>query len=614
MSKQQETLTGAEEIRWDLADLYPDSNTLESDLEGVAAAAEDFAQRYRGQVASLDDSALATSLEEFEALQERLVRAHTYSYLNWCTHLDDSERGALLQKVRELSTQIQQKLLFFELEWVQLEDSQAEKLLKSTAITPYRHYLECERLTKPHVLGEPEEKVLSEKALTGQQAWNRFFDEMVGSQRFSFEGRQLTQQEILAKLYGANRQVRQRAAQSFTEGLEHHLRELTFVFNTILADKSSDDRLRRYPNWLSSRNLSNEISEEAVQTLIESVTNRYDLVARYYNLKRKLLGLEEIHDYDRYAPLEGVETSYSWNQAKDITLKAYESFHPRLGSIAADFFKQRWIDAPVEPGKVGGAFSHPAVPSAHPYVLLNYTGNIRDVQTLAHELGHGVHQYLSRRQGLLQSDTPLTLAETASTFGEMLVFDRLMKQEDNPGAHLSMIVSKIDDIVATVFRQVAMNRFEDRIHTTRRTKGELSSDHFSELWMETQQDMFQGSVRLGDHYRIWWSYIPHFLHTPGYVYAYAFGELLVLALYGQYQKEGKDFVEKYLRLLEAGGSDWPHVLLEKLGIDLNDHLFWQEGLAAIEQLITRAEKLAEEADRRQLATDNKVRRALETDN
>jgi len=596
LSHQQKTQTGAEEIRWNLADLYPDSTTLEDDLEGVSAAAEDFAQRYRGQVVSLDDAGLATALEDFEALQERLVRAHTYTYLNWCTHLDDSEHGALLQKVREVSTQIQQKLLFFELEWVQLEDSQAEKLLKSTAITPYRHYLECERLTKPHVLGEPEEKVLSEKALTGSQAWNRFFDEIVGSTRFSFEGQELTQQEILAKLYSADRQVRQRAAQSFTEGLEHHLRELTFVFNTLLADKSSNDRLRHYPNWLSSRNLSNEISEEAVQTLIESVTHRYDLVARYYNLKRTLLGLEELHDYDRYAPLEEVETSYSWNQAKEITLKAYESFHPRLGSIAADFFKQRWIDAPVEPGKVGGAFSHPAVPSAHPYVLLNYTGNIRDVQTLAHELGHGVHQYLARPQGLLQSDTPLTLAETASTFGEMLVFDRLMKREDSPGAHLSMIVSKIDDIMATVFRQVAMNRFEDRIHTTRRTKGELSSDHFSEFWMETQEEMFQGSVRLGDHYRIWWSYIPHFLHTPGYVYAYAFGELLVLALYARYQKEGEEFVEKYLRLLEAGGSDWPHVLLEKLGIDLNDSRFWQEGLSSIEQLVTRAEKLAEEVN------------------
>ena len=596
MNKQPETQTGAEEIRWNLADLYPDSNTLESDLQGVAAAAEDFAQRYRGQVASLDDSGLTATLKEFEALQERLVRAHTYSYLNWCTQMDDSERGALLQKVREVSTQIRQKLLFFELEWVQLEHSQAEKLLKSTALTPYRHYLECERLTKPHVLGEPEEKILSEKALTGSQAWNRFFDEIVGSARFSFEGQELTQQEILAKFYSADRQVRQQAAQSFTEGLEHHLQELTFIFNAILADKSSDDRLRHYPNWLSSRNLSNEISEEAVQTLIESVTNRYDLVARYYNLKRKLLGLEEIHDYDRYAPLGEVDTAYSWNQAKEITLKAYESFHPRLGSIAADFFKQRWIDASVEPGKAGGAFSHPAVPSAHPYVLLNYTGNIRDVQTLAHELGHGLHQYLSRRQGLLQADTPLTLAETASTFGEMLVFDRLMKQETNPGAHLSMIVSKIDDIVATVFRQVAMNRFEDRIHTTRRTKGELSSDHFSELWMKTQQDMFQGSVQLGDHYRIWWSYIPHFLHTPGYVYAYAFGELLVLALYGRYQKEGEDFVERYLRLLEAGGSDWPHVLLEKLGIDLNDRRFWQEGLSAIEQLVTRAEKLAEEMD------------------
>ncbi|MCZ6485851.1 MAG: M3 family oligoendopeptidase [Acidobacteria bacterium] len=595
MSQQQPAKTGAEEIHWNLADLYPDSMALERDLQGAEAAAQEFAKQYRGRVASLNDSGLAAALKKFEALQERLSRAHTYVYLNWCTNMEDSKRGALLQKVREISTQIQHKILFFELDWIQLEAKPAEKLLKSTPLAPYRHYLERERLTKPHVLGEPEEKILSEKALTGRHAWNRFFDEIFGSARFSFDHQELNQQEILAKLYSADRKVRKRAAHSFTEGLDHHLRELTYIFNTVLADKSSDDQLRNYPNWLSSRNLSNEISTEAVQTLIESVTDRYDLVARYYNLKGKLLGLEELHDYDRYAPLEKVDTLYSWNQAKVITVQAYESFHPRLGSIAAEFFEQRWIDAPIEAGKIGGAFSHQAVPSAHPYVLVNYTGTIRDVETLAHELGHGVHQYLSRKQGLLQSDTPLTLAETASTFGEMLAFDSLMEQEDRPSARLAMLVSKIDDIVATVFRQVAMNRFEDRIHTTRRTKGELSSEHFSELWMETQKEMFQGSVQLGDHYGIWWSYIPHFLHTPGYVYAYAFGELLVLALYSQYQKEGDAFVKRYLSLLEAGGSDWPHVLLGKLGVDLNDSQFWQEGLSAIEKMITRAEGMEEEA-------------------
>ena len=591
MNQQQPAKTGAEEIHWNLADLYPDSKALESDLQGAAAVAEEFAKQYRGRVASLDDSGLATALQQFEALQERLSRAHTYAYLNWCTHMEDSKRGALLQKIREVSTQIQQVILFFELEWIQLEDKQAKKLLKSTPLAPYRHYLERERLAKPHVLGEPEEKILSEKALTGRHAWNRFFDEIFGSARFSFDNQELNQQEILAKLYSADRKVRKRAADSFTEGLGHHLRELTYIFNTVLADKSSDDQLRSYPNWLSSRNLSNEISAEAVQTLIESITDRYDLVARYYKLKGKLLGLEELHDYDRYAPLEKVDTLYSWDRAQEITVKAYTAFHPRLGSIAADFFKQRWIDAPIEAGKIGGAFSHQAVPSAHPYVLVNYAGTIRDVETLAHELGHGVHQYLSRKQGFLQSDTPLTLAETASTFGEMLAFDSLMEQEESPSARLAMVVSKIDDIVATVFRQVAMNRFEDRIHTARRTEGELSSEHFSELWMETQRDMFQGSVQLGDHYSTWWSYIPHFLHTPGYVYAYAFGELLVLALYSRYQQEGDAFVKRYLGLLESGGSDWPHVLLGKLGIDLNDSQFWQEGLSAIEKLITRAEEM-----------------------
>ena len=589
---EKERKTGAEKVRWNLADLYSDSNALEDDLQQADRAGEDFANQYRGQISSLDDSGLAQALKEFEAIQEGLGRAHTYAYLNWCTGMDSPERGALLQKVREVATQIEQKILFFELEWVQLEDGQAEKLLKSSKLNPYRHYLECERLRKPHVLGESEEKVLSEKALTGRQAWNRLFDEILGAARFSLDSQELTEQEVLAKLYSADRQVREQAAHSLTEGLQHYLRELTFIFNIVLADKTSDDRLRDYPHWLSSRNLLNEISAETVHSLIEAVSSRYDLVARYYNLKKDLLGLEELHDYDRYAPLEEVESSYSWNQAKAITLQAFSSFHPVMESIATDFFELQWIDASVKSGKIGGAFSHAAVPTAHPYVLMNYTGNIRDVETLAHELGHGVHQYLSRKQGVLQAGTPLTLAETASTFGEMLVFDRLVKEEKRSGVSVSLLASKIDDIIATVFRQVALNRFEDRIHTARRTQGELSSDHFSELWMETQQEMFQGSVKLGDHYRIWWSYIPHFLHTPGYVYAYAFGELLVLALYARYQTEGDTFAERYLELLEAGGSDWPHILLARLGVDLNDTDFWQEGLSSIEEMVVKAEKLA----------------------
>ena len=581
-----------QDIRWNLDDLYANREALLQDLDEVQSAAKDFATRYREKVASLSDKTLAQALKEMESLQDRLGRAYTYAYLNWCTNTEDCERGALLHSVREQYSRIEQELLFFDLEWTQLEDKPAEKLLESSHLSPYKHYLELQRLHKPHLLEESEEKILSEKSVTGLQAWNRFFDELLGAARFQFDDRKVTLQEILAKLYKPDREVRKQAALSLTATLEQHLRQLTYVFNTVLSDKYSDDRLRNYPHWLASRNLSNETSDEAVQVLVDAVTGRYDLVARYYRLKQKLTGLEELYDYDRYAPLGDVEIKYSWEQAKETVLEAYQSFHPLLGSIAGEFFQHHWIDAAITGGKVGGAFSHGAVPSAHPYVLVNFTGSVRDVQTLAHELGHGVHQYLSRKQGVFHSHPPLTISETASTFGEMLVFDRLMKEERQPDVRLSMLMSKLDDTIATVFRQVAMNRFEDQIHTARRSKGELSPDDFGELWMKTQQEMFQGSVTFCDHYRIWWSYIPHFLHTPGYVYAYAFGELLVLALHVRYRQEGEGFAQRYLHLLEAGGSDWPHKLLQPLDVDLNDEQFWQQGLSVIEDLISQAEGLA----------------------
>ena len=584
---------GAEKIRWNLRDLYANDSALERDLKKYNSRASEFAHKYRGKIPSQGPTELLTVLNQLEELQEGLGRAYSYAYLNWCTDTEDASRGALFQKVRERYSEIQQRLLFFELEWVQLETKRAEELLKSEQLSRYCHYLELLRLKKNHLLSEPEEKILSEKSVTGREAWIRLFDEILGAVRFNVGNRQLTSEETLSRLYLPDREVRRKAALSFTEGLQTRLRELTYISNTLLAEKFSHDRLRNYPNWLSSRNLSNEISDVAVQTLIKAVTSRYDLVARYYRLKRKLLGLRVLKDYDRYAPLEKAQDIHSWDQARIFVLEAYKSFHPRLEYIAASFFDKKWIDAPVVPGKVGGAFSHSTVPSVHPYILMNYTGTLRDVQTLAHELGHGVHQYLSRKQGFFQAQSPLTMAETASVFGEILTFDLLMKTERRPEVRLSMIMSKIEDILATVFRQISMSSFEDRIHTFRRDKGELSTDDFNELWMETQEEMFRGSVKLGEHYKIWWSYIPHFLHTPGYVYAYAFGELLVLSLYELYQKEGDPFVEKYIALLEAGGSDWPDRLLLGLGVDLKDHGLWQQGLCAIESLIVKAEDLAE---------------------
>lgn len=584
--------TGADDVRWALTDLHDDRADVEESLETADEEAEAFANEYKGTIGDLSPAALAEALGWMEAIQHRMGRAHAFAYLHWSTDTNDEERGAFLQFVRETYNRVQQKLLFVEVEWAEVTEERAEELLADPALEDYRHYLEIEHLQKEHVLSEPEEKILSEKSITGKQAWTRYFDETLGATRYTLDGEEVTQEEVLSKLYEPDRSVRRDAALAFTEGLKERKRTLTFVFNTLLADKASTDDLRGYSHWLERRNLSNEVDDETVQALIEAVTGRYDLVARFYELKKRLLGLDELYDYDRYAPVGEADTTYDWEEARGMVLDAYGDFHPQMQTVAHRFFDEEWIDAAMSPGKRSGAFSHGTVPSAHPYVLLNYTGKPRDVQTLAHELGHGVHQYLSGEQTLFHHSTPLTTAEMASVFGEMLVFRRLMRQEDDPENRLAMLVAKIDDTLATVFRQVAMNRFEDRIHTERREEGELSAQRFSEHWMETQEAMFRGRVTLGDHYRHWWSYIPHFLHTPGYVYAYAFGELLVLALYARYEDAGDNFADEYLDLLRAGGSDWPHALVGRMGVDLEDEGFWHRGLTQIEDLIERAEDLA----------------------
>jgi oligoendopeptidase F len=586
----------ADDVRWNLADLHDGPDAVKDALDDAADEAEAFAAMYRGDVAALDAEHLAAALARYEGLADRLGRAYTYAYLHWSTDTNDPARGALLQHVKEAYTQIHQRLLFFELEWAAVDAERAQALMDDPALDGYRHYLELEQLQKDYRLSEPEEKILSEKSVTGRGAWTRFFDETLGAARYTLDGDELTQQQILAKLYEPDRDLRRRAALAFTEGLEESLRTTTFVFNTVLADKASTDRLRGYDHWLASRNLANEVDDATVEALVAAVTSRYDLVARFYRLKRRLLGLGELMDYDRYAPVGEADAAYDWDEARGMVLDAYGDFHPEMEATARRFFDEAWIDAALAPGKRSGAFSHGAVPSAHPYVLLNYTGKARDVQTLAHELGHGVHQFLSREQGVLQSSTPLTTAETASVFGEMLVFQRLLRREDDPQNRLAMLVGKIDDTLATVFRQTAMNRFEDRIHTARREEGELAPDALHAMWRATQEAMFEGSVTLGDHYDLWWSYIPHFVHTPGYVYAYAFGELLVLALYARYQEAGDAFAEQYLDLLRAGGSDWPHRLVADLGVDLTDLDFWHQGLAEIEALIARAEDLAEDVE------------------
>ena len=589
--------TGAEEVLWDLSDLYAgvDDPQIEQDIARADALADDFAATYRGKVAALDAEGLHAAVSAYEAIVEAANKLGAFAYLTWTTDAANARYGALLQRLTEWEAQLQQKLVFFELEWVNAPDEFAQTMLAHPVLAHYQHWLETTRRYQPHRLSEPEEKILAEKSVTGRSAWGRFFSELMGNTRYPFDGEELTQAAILAKLHEPDRALRQRAAQAFTDVLRGQLPTLTFIFNTLAADKASDDRLRRYPNWISSRNLDNEVSDDVVEALIGAVTARYDIVARYYHLKRALLGVDTLYDYDRYAPLPAAEGRYQWAQAREIVLRAYGRFHPQMAEVAGQFFDRSWIDAPPYPGKRSGAYSASVVPSAHPYVFMNFTGNVRDVMTLAHELGHGVHQYLAREQGMLQQHTPLTTAEMASTFGEMLVFSDFMANEADPAVRLAMLAQKIEDCFSTIFRQISMNRFEHGMHTARREEGELTSERLGAIWMETQQAMFGDSVEMTGNYGLWWSYIPHFLQVPGYVYAYAFGELLVLALFARYRQEGESFAPRYLDVLRAGGSNWPEKTLAPLGVDLTDPHFWQEGLGEIEKMVAQAEELVKGA-------------------
>jgi oligoendopeptidase F len=599
MYSEKNKKTKAENVTWDLSDLYEgaDDKNLQSDKKNVLRKAEDFAKKYHNSVKNLDVSSFNDALHEYEEIIEKIGKIASFAHLQWAADTSEASYGKLMQEANELASAIQQKLVFFDVEWLALDDEKAQKMIDSKELSDYRHYLEASRRYKPHTLSEKEEQILSAKAVTGRAAWNRFFDETLGEARFELDGEQLTQQQALSKLHDPDRELRKRAHQSLTGTFSDMSHRLTFIFNTILADKQTDDRLRKYPAWISARNLANEIEDQTVETLIQAVTNRYDLVHRFYRLKKEQLGYDHFYDYDRYAPLLENPKAVSWDEAREIVENTYQDFHPEMGTIVSRFFNNHWIDAAIKPGKRGGAFAASTVPSVHPYVLLNYDGKIRDVQTLAHELGHGIHQYLSREQGVLQADTPLTTAETASVFGEMLVFQTLLSELDEPGEKLALLMGKIDDTIATVFRQVSMNRFEDAIHTKRREEGELTTSDFSSLWRQTQQAIYGHSVELTEGYDLWWSYIPHFLHTPGYVYAYAFGELLVLALYEEYTRQKNGFARKYVEMLRTGGADWPEKVVAKTGLDISEAGFWNKGLSIIEGMIDQAETLANQVEK-----------------
>ncbi len=592
MSTELNDKLGTTDVLWNLDALYDSlqDELLTDDLDLCLQEAELLKDSCADKMAELDPAVFTRTLRRLERIQVNLGRIDTYAFLNFVTQVKNSEAGAFMQKCKEQASRVNRELVFFDLEWAKMDQFAADRLLAAEDTAPYRHYLTNLRRYADHLLTTPEETLLVELSPVGNDSWLTLFEKLMGHLEFGDTKR--SEEEVLSDLYAGSREVRKAAAMELTEGLQAQLHILTHIFNTILADKMIMDRLRCYPSWVSSRNLSNELEDQTVDALVQTTTDRYDIVQRYYRLKKDLLGLDQLHDYDRYAPLPSLpDQLVSWQECRDMVLDGFRAFSPEMGYIATLFFEQNWIHAPLVEGKRGGAFAHPAVPDAHPYVLVNYTGNIRDVSTVAHELGHGIHQYLAKAKGYFNSDTPLVLAETASVFAELLIFHRQLEQLTDVDQKRAFICQKLESIFATVFRQISMNRFEDLIHNRRRDKGELSDKDLSALWMESQKAMFGDSVTLGDHYRTWWSYIPHFLHTPGYVYSYAFGELLVLSLYRIYQQEGEAFIPKYLHLLAEGGSQSPYELLKPFDIDLNAPTFWQGGFQVIEEMLAAVESM-----------------------
>jgi oligoendopeptidase F len=593
--------SSADGVAWQLSDLYAsvDDPAINRDLDTALKRAQAFESTYRGRIdipGGPSADTLLAAVRELEELSEQMDKPLIYASLVHAAKTDDPKHGALLARTREQRTAVNKHLIFFDLEWVKVAEDAAQRLLAAPSLARYRHYLERKRAWRPHYLSEPEEKILEEKAITGRAAFVRLFDETVASLRFPFvyagQSAMLSLQQINARLYEADRGVRQAAAEGLTRGLRDNARLLTYVMNTLVLDHRSDCTLRRFDDPMGPRHLANEISPSVVEALMTTVERYHGSVQRYYRLKGRLLGLDPLYDYDRYAPLFADMPACDWPTARSIVQESYEAFSPRAGAIIREFFDKNWIDAELRDGKRGGAFSSSTVPSVHPYILLNFTDKLRDVMTLAHELGHGLHQYLSRGVGYLQCDTPLTTAEMASVFGEMLTFQRLQQRYPEPRVRLGMLCSKIEDSFATVFRQVVLTRFEQALHRARHEQGELTTEQINELWLAANRPMHGDVVRLTDGYGWWWSYIGHFVHVPFYCYAYAFGELLVLALLQKYKQEGPAFVPRYLELLAAGGSEAPHVLLGKLGVNVNDAAFWELGLRLLDDMVSEAEELA----------------------
>jgi oligoendopeptidase F len=578
---------------WNLGDLYAsrEDPRLADDLAAAEDAAKALEAEFKGRLAGLDGDGLASMVERYEALDERLGRAYSYAQLLFAAHRDDAEIGRFFQSVQERVNDITTRVLFVTLELNRLDDAHlAERVAASGRLARFRPWLDQVRSYRPHQLEDEIERVLHEKHLTGRSAWVRLFDETMAALRFPLDGRELTNAEIFDQLSSKDRDLRERAATSISGVLEKNAKLFSRITNTLAKDKAIEDGWRRFSRPISSRNLGNQVEDEVVDALIGAVRAAYPRLShRYYALKARWMGLDRLQFWDRNAPLpEDSDARRPWADAKVVVLDAYRSFSPRLAEIVGRFFEGRWIDAELRPGKDSGAFCHPTVPSAHPYVLMNYQGRARDVMTLAHELGHGVHQVLAARQGPLMASTPLTLAETASVFGEQLTFRALLGQETDPVRRRVLLAAKIEDMLNTVVRQVAFCEFERQVHDARK-QAELTPEELCAIWMGVQTESLGPAFEFREDYRFYWSYIPHFIHAPFYVYAYAFGDCLVNSLYAVYEQSPEGFEPRYLELLAAGGTLRHRELLKPFGLDAGDPGFWDKGLGLLERLIDELE-------------------------
>ena len=578
---------------WDLSDLFPTSNgpEIKAELTAADAAARAFAASVAGTLATATPQAMAEALSEYERIEERLGRIVSYGQLRFSADSSDPGTGKLYQTLNERVTAISSHLIFFTLELNRIDDATLDAKLADPAMAHWRPFMRDLLVFRPHQLGDDLERLLHEKDVSGAAAWSRLFDETVAGMTVPVRGEALTVSAALNKLSDADRDVREAAGHAIGEVFANNIKLFSLITNTLAKDKETIDTWRHFPRPESSRNRGNMVEDEVVDALVSAVTSDYGRLShRYYLLKAKWLGLETLRHWDRNAPLPGDDDrKIGWEEARDTVLGAYGAFSPDLAQVARPFFDHAWIDAPPRVGKSGGAFAHPTVPSAHPYLLLNYHGRTRDVMTLAHELGHGVHQRLAAGQGYLQSGTPLTLAETASVFGEMLTFRALLDAESDPARRRIMLAGKVEDMLNTVVRQIAFYQFEQRVHAERRS-GELVPERINQIWLEVQTASLGPAFTFDDEYKVFWSYVPHFIHSPFYVYAYAFGDCLVNALYGVFQSGHPGFQAKYLDLLRAGGTMRHKELLAPFGLDAGDPAFWRKGLDVISGFIDELER------------------------